>query len=213
MSSLILVGHRGAGQGGVAGPVLTPVPVPTPTPPAQPVVLPANARYARDALAAFGLNVPFAGSNPTLTAQLLGALGCRKVRMQLVRDNTGEMIGLQAALTAGGYSNPKLRLNVLLNGYIQDAANNFLSEQEPLLLKLAAANILHSIEGSNEINDIYNGQGTRGPNDTIDKTGMVVGGPAPGSQPPSAAVVVGRFGAFAPGTLNWRECCSILRRS
>jgi len=118
---------------------------PTPTPaPTQPVVLPAGSLYARNMLQGFGLNVPFAGSNSMLTAQLLGALGCRKVRMQLVRDNTGEMIGLQTALNAGGYSNPKLHLNCLLNGYIQDASNNQLSQQEPLLLKLAAAGNLEA---------------------------------------------------------------------
>lgn len=154
--------------------------------------LPAGSLYARDMVGGFGLNVPFSGSNPALTSQLLGALGCRQVRMQLVEDNTGEMVALQNALVAGGYSNPNLRLNVLLNGYIQDDANNQLTEQEPLLVKLAGIHgpggktILHSIENINEENNPYVGQGSRGPNDTTNKTGQAPSGPAGAAANPTA---------------------------
>ncbi len=168
----------------VPTPTPTPTPAPTPTPPPAPtqsVVLPAGARYARD-VKQWGVNAPFDAGSATKTAAALNFLGTRWVRQQFSGDNRSAMTALQAALVSGGYSDPTLRLNLLLNGYINNAQANTWTAQQAWILSLLGTtgpggqSILRAIEGPNEMNNAYVGNGSRGLNDSVNQTGQAPGG-------------------------------------
>ena len=148
-----------------------------------PVVLPAGARWARDLRNGWGVNAPFDAGSAGRTAAALGYLGTRWVRQQFSGDNRSAMTDLQAALVTAGVSDPTLRLQLLLNGYVNNAQAMPFTTQAAWMLSLlgttgpSGRSILAAVEGPNEMNNRYVGNGSRGPNDTTDKTGQEPSGP------------------------------------
>jgi hypothetical protein len=135
-------------------------------------------RNARDLRNGWGVNAPFGSSSDApRTAAALAYLGTRWVRQQFSGNNTAAMTAVQDQLVSQGAADPNLKLQLLLNGYIANANTNTLANQQTwtlstLLPKLGAngLTILKAIEGPNEMNNPNVGQGSRGPNDTTDKT-------------------------------------------
>jgi hypothetical protein len=133
---------------------------------------------ARDMKGILGVNVPFDDiAKAPMIATAMSYIGTRKARMQFSGDNTAVMAGVQDALVSGGYYDPNLWLQLLLNGYIANANTNTLSNQQSwilasLITKIGpnGTSILRAIEGPNEMNNPNVGQGSRGPNDLTDKT-------------------------------------------
>ena len=135
-------------------------------------------KNARDVRSGWGINVPNDPSLAKTTAAALNFIGTRWVRMQFDGDTSPGMAALQAALVAGNYPDPNLKLQLLLNDYMQNAAVNTWNNQKGWILNsvypIKGANgksVLSAIEGPNEINSKWPGGGPRGPNDTIDKSG------------------------------------------
>lgn len=162
----------------------------TPTP-TSPVVLPARTRYAREVANAWGVNAPFDGSVPSATiATAMSYLGTRWARMQFA-GGYSTMTDLQAAFTAAGMGN--LKLQVLLNTYMQNASINTWAMQQQWLLSLLATtgpsgtSILRAVEGGNELNNEAEGGGSHNPGDMVNHTGHV---PLNQDNPPANAMFV-----------------------
>lgn len=150
-------------------------------------------RLARDVRNGWGCNVPFDVGSASATATALSYLGTRWVRQQFSGDNSAAMTGLQDALVSAGAPDPNLKLQLLLNGYIANGNTNTLTNQKSWILNSLApkkgpngTSILKCIEGPNEMNNPYVGQGSRGPNDQTDKTGQGPSGAAGTAANPTA---------------------------
>lgn len=171
----------------------TPSAVTSTPPPVAITALPAGARYARDVRNGWGVNAPFDVPSAAASANALAYLGTRWVRQQFSGDNSPAMTGLQDALVSAGAPDPNLKLQLLLNGYIANGNTNTLTNQKNWILNSLVPkkgpngkSILWSIEGPNEMNNPYVGQGSRGPNDQVDKTGQGPSGPAGTAANPTA---------------------------
>jgi len=132
---------------------------------------------ARDVRNGWGVNIPNDAATATRVAEALDFLGTRWVRLQLDGDRTAACALLQAALVRQAVPSDGLKLQLVLNGYLQGARRNSWAAQQRWILEGVlpirrpdGRSILAAIEGPNELNS-GNGGGSRGPDDTIDKTG------------------------------------------
>jgi len=132
---------------------------------------------ARDVRNGWGVNIPNDAAAATHVAEALNFLGTRWVRLQFDGDRTAACAALQAALIRQATPGPGLKLQLVLNGYLQGAAHNSWTAQQRWILdgilpirRPDGRSILAAIEGPNELNS-GNGGGSRGPDDRIDKTG------------------------------------------
>ncbi|CAO4171958.1 hypothetical protein [Methylorubrum populi] len=133
-----------------------------------------NARAVRNG---WGINVPNQPEAAARTAAALGFLGTRWVRLQFDGDTSPAIAALQDGLVRRGSPEPDLKLQLLLNGYLDGAAHNSWAAQQRWILdkvlpirRTDGRPVLAAIEGPNEVNS-GNGGGSRGPDDSIDKTG------------------------------------------
>lgn len=134
-------------------------------------------KYARDVRNGWGVNAPNSPNTGAATAAALNFIGTRWVRQQFDGDTSAGMKAIQDALVSGGYPDPNLKLQLLLNDYLQNATINTWNNQQNWILNsvlpIKGANgkpILAAIEGPNEMNS-GDGIGARGLNDSVDKTG------------------------------------------
>lgn len=134
-------------------------------------------RNARDVRNGWGVNVPNTPDAAERTAAALAFIGTRWVRLQFDGNTSAGIRALQEALLRQGAAEPNLKLQLLLNGYRNGAALNTWTAQQRWILddvlsirRPDGRSVLAAIEGPNEVNS-GNGGGSRGPNDTLDKTG------------------------------------------
>jgi hypothetical protein len=130
-----------------------------------------NARSVRNG---WGVN---ANGDPAKVAAALTFIGTRWIRYQFDGDTSAGLRNFQAALVAGNHPDPNLKVQLLLNDYIQNAQTNSWNNQQNWILNSVlpikgqnGRTVLAAIEGPNEMNTM-DGNGARGPNDTQDKTG------------------------------------------
>ena len=130
-----------------------------------------NARNVRNG---WGVN---ANGDPAKIAAALSFIGTRWIRYQFDGDTSAGIANFQKALVAGNYPDPNLKVQLLLNDYLQNAQTNTWNNQQNWILNsilpIKGQNgkpVLAAIEGPNEMNSL-DGAGARGPNDTQDKTG------------------------------------------
>lgn len=132
---------------------------------------------ARDVRNGWGVCVPNVPEAAPKTAAALAFLGTRWVRLQFDGDTSPGIAALQAALVRRRDPDPNLKLQLLLNGYLEGASRNGWAAQQRWILNGVLPirrpdnrTVLAAIEGPNEINS-GNGGGSRGPDDALDKTG------------------------------------------
>ena len=132
--------------------------------------LPPFAVYAREHLDSWGVN---AGSNELndvgVLADNLNEIGVRRIRTELEFNGIEQWQAVEAKLNDGHYAHPKLKINNLILAY-NNAPGITWDSQQPHLLAAAATGLLTSIEGPNEMNNTYVGNGSHGVNDTADAT-------------------------------------------
>ncbi len=140
------------------------------------VELPPYTINARDHLDAWGVVASPGGSqSPALVAASLDKIGVRRLRGHLATSSVELWQALQDRMIADGHARPTLKFNNLVVAYNEHPAT--WDEQKPEILAAAAAGLLTSIEGPNEMNNYSTGGGSHGVNDKVDKT-QEWGGPA-----------------------------------
>ena len=124
---------------------------------------------ARDFTNTFGVNIHFGQNNYKNTqaiADALNIIGFSRVRSSCVSaDEVAAWKDL--TLKSAPYFPEGLKADVLINGYL-NAPDVTLASQQVLVPQIA--DTIESIEGPNEINNYFVGQGTHGPQDKIDQT-------------------------------------------
>lgn len=134
-------------------------------------------KNARDVRNGWGVNVSNDPDDAAKTAAAIGFIGTRWVRLQFDGDRSATIAAIQEALLRRGEPDPQLKLQLLLNGYLEGASRNTWAAQQRWILdgvlpirRPDGWSVLAAIEGPNEVNSA-NGGGSRGPDDAIDKTG------------------------------------------
>ena len=134
-------------------------------------------KNARDVRNGWGVNVANGPDTAKSTAAALDFIGTRWVRLQFDGDTSAAIAAIQEALVRRGDADPQLKLQLLLNGYLEGASRNSWAAQQRWImggvLPIRGADgrpVLAAIEGPNEVNS-GNGGGGRGPDDAVDKTG------------------------------------------
>ena len=134
-------------------------------------------KNARDVRNGWGVNVSNDATTAANTAAALSFIGTRWIRLQFDGDTSATVAAIQAALVQRGEAEPQLKLQLLLNGYLEGAALNTWPAQQRWILNgvlpvrgVGGRPVLAAIEGPNEVNS-GNGGGSRGPSDGVDKTG------------------------------------------
>jgi hypothetical protein len=124
---------------------------------------------AQEFMEMFGINVHFHEynyQNIQAMAEALNSIGVSHVRSSCT--STAEVSAWkQLAAKTAAYFPAGLKADVLINGYL-NAPDVTLVSQEALIPQIAP--IIESIEGPNEINNYYVGNGTHGPFDKTDQT-------------------------------------------
>lgn len=141
---------------------------PTPSHAQTPPPTPRNVK-AQDFLDTFGVNVHFGDNNYRNTqaiADALNILGWSHVRMACFGPSDVATWKDLAAKTRP-YFPQGLKADVLVTGYL-NAPGVTLASQQALIPQIGDA--LETIEGPNEINNVYVGNGTHGPEDFTDRT-------------------------------------------
>ncbi len=131
-------------------------------------VFPRNIK-ARDFMGTFGANVHFGENgyrNVQAIADALHLIGFSRVRSSCVSASEVAAWKDLAAKTLP-YFPAGLKADVLINGYL-NAPDVTLASQQALLPQIA--DMIESIEGPNEINNYYVGNGTHGPGERADRT-------------------------------------------
>ena len=136
--------------------------------------LPAGAVYARMARNSWGVN---GEGDATKTAAALSFIVSRWLRVQLDQNDShlAFVNDVQKALVSGAQSDPNLKVNLLLNDYLQNVVNGVdllpWSAQQSIIINdflpitgKDGKTIVKAIEGPNEINNQYVGTGAHGPN-------------------------------------------------
>lgn len=124
---------------------------------------------ARDFLDTFGVNVHFNENgylNTQAIADALKLIGFSRLRSSCV--NPAEVAAWRdVAAKSARYFPRGLKANVLVNSYLNAPIVTF-NSQKALFVQIAP--LIESIEGPNEINNYYVGNGTHGPGDFTDQT-------------------------------------------
>lgn len=124
---------------------------------------------ARDFMKTFGVNVHFNDNNYKNTqaiADALNILGFSRVRATCWTPAEAAAWKDLAGKTSV-YFPAGLKADVLVTGYL-NSPNITLAVQQALIPQIAG--MVETLEGPNEINNVYVGNGTHGPNDTSDQT-------------------------------------------
>jgi len=124
---------------------------------------------AQDFLDTFGANVHFGENgyrNIPAVADALHRIGFSRVRSSCVSASEVAAWKELAARTKP-YFPGGLKADVLIGGYL-NAPNVTLKSQKALVPQIAG--LIECIEGPNEINNYYVGNGTHGPGDRVDRT-------------------------------------------
>ena len=135
---------------------------------ADPVV-PLSSIIARNTLVNIGVCSGFGGETPAQFAAALDYLKVMLMRGAYAHGGVSDLAKMQAVRAA--QSAPparRVKYYCLTMAYLNDLMP--WTQQQPLLLEMAAAGVLWGIAGPNEINNLGTGNGSRGPNDTINKT-------------------------------------------
>ncbi len=131
--------------------------------------LPAHTIAARDHLDAWGVVFsPGGAQSLAMNAAALDRIGVRRIRSHLAVSGVELWQAQQDQMIADGHARPALKFDDLVIAYNQHPAT--WDEQKPAILAAAAAGLLTSIEGPNEMNNYSTGGGTHGVNDKVDRT-------------------------------------------
>ena len=138
-------------------------------PPKNDPVLPAGAIVARTTAVSIGACGGFHDATNEQYAAALDFLKFSVMRGNFVHHGVGE-IECMKATRAAQKTDPSRRVKYycLTASYLNDTMP--WKQQQPLILEMASAGLLWGISGPNEINNVSTGGGSRGPDDTIDKT-------------------------------------------
>lgn len=133
------------------------------------IELPAGAVNARDHLDSWGVvTSPKSASGIHDLAAQLDEIGVRRLRSHLADTTVKLWQALQDEMKSAHHARPTIKYDDLVIAYNSDPAT--WSGQKAAILAAAAAGLLTSIEGPNEMNNYSTGGGTHGVDDTTDKT-------------------------------------------
>lgn len=119
---------------------------------------------ARDFMNTFGVNVHFGDNNYKNTQAIADALNI--LGFSRVRGTCGTASDVTAWKGLAAKAN-ELKGDVLITGYL-NAPDITLAGQQALVPQIAG--LVETLEGPNEINNVYVGNGTHGPSDKTDRT-------------------------------------------
>ena len=108
-------------------------------------------------------------------AAMLEQIGTRDIRTSLVVNGSSALPRfeeLRRRMRQARMAAPTPRVTALVSAYLNDPRTTWRGQQ-PALLAMAATGMLRGIEGPNEINNREVGDGSHGPDDLTDQTGLL----------------------------------------
>ena len=106
---------------------------------------------------------------------MMNLIGTRDIRSPLTQGGvslTGHFEALQQAMAASGMSSAQPKVTALVSAYLNDPATTWAIQQSDILA-FAKTGMLRAIEGPNEMNNRAAGNGSHGPGDLVDETGIL----------------------------------------